>query len=92
MDARIRIKSLGMTPTELARRAGRTPSTILRALSGEQRCSFEVALDVERATDGRLSAEEFLQMCLRAYRARRQQRAGAGGRDGDGVVAAGERG
>lgn len=53
---------------KLAERIGRSPSTITRPLKGERNVSMNVALEVEKATDGRVTADQFVAICLRARR------------------------
>jgi DNA-binding transcriptional regulator YdaS (Cro superfamily) len=62
----------GDNPSKLAERVGRSPSTITRPLNGERNASMDVALDVERGTDGKISAEQFLSICLTARRSRHE--------------------
>lgn len=58
----------GDTPSALAARIGRAPSTITRALRGERNVSFDLAIDVERGTGGAVKAESFMADCLNARR------------------------
>lgn len=60
----------GDTPSKLAQRVGRSPSTITRPLNGERNVSMDVALDVERGTGGRVPANEFLSICMAAKKAK----------------------
>ena len=46
-------------------RIGRSPSTLSRALTGQRDPSVDLARDVERGTAGRVSALQFLEICLR---------------------------
>lgn len=48
-----------------ASRIGRSPSTLTRALSGARNPSVDLARDVERGTDGEVTASEFIAICLR---------------------------
>ncbi|MRI57354.1 hypothetical protein D8770_25975 [Methylobacterium sp. DB1607] len=52
----------------LAERIGRSPSTITRPLRGERNVSMNVAREIERATDGRVSAAQFIAICLEAQK------------------------
>lgn len=56
----------GETLSSLAARIGRSPSTLTRALRGERDASLKLARDVERGTNGRVSASDFIALCLRA--------------------------
>lgn len=47
-------------------RIGRSPSTLSRVLSGQRDPSFDLARDVERGTDGKVSRLQFLEICLSA--------------------------
>lgn len=62
----------GETPGSLAKAMGRHHWTIARALTGQRNVSFELAEDVERATEGAVTAIDFIASCLAA---RRQDRA-----------------
>lgn len=53
---------------KLAERIGRSPSTITRPLKGERNVSMNVALQVERATAGKVTADQFVAICLDARR------------------------
>lgn len=46
-------------------RIGRSPSTLSRALTGQRDPSVDLARDVERGTAGRVTALQFLEICLR---------------------------
>lgn len=52
------------SPAALAKRIGRSASTITRAIKGERNASMNLARDIERGTDGKLTASEFLNACL----------------------------
>lgn len=54
----------GDTPSRLAGRIGRSPSTITRVINGQREPSFDLAREIERGTEGKLAAGEFLQACL----------------------------
>ena len=54
---------------KLAERIGRSPSTITRPLRGERNVSMNVALQVEAATCGKVTAGQFVSICLDAKRA-----------------------
>jgi antitoxin HigA-1 len=56
----------GETLSGLASRIGRSPSTLTRALRGERDASLKLARDIERGTDGKVSASDFIAICLRA--------------------------
>lgn len=58
----------GETTSSLAARMGCAPTTLTRPLRGERNASMGVALDVERATEGRVPALDFLAICLDARR------------------------
>jgi DNA-binding transcriptional regulator YdaS (Cro superfamily) len=60
----------GDNPSKLAERIGRSPSTITRPLSGERNVSMDVALEIERATKGEVSAEQFMAICFAARKNR----------------------
>lgn len=47
-------------------RIGRSPSTLSRALAGQRDPSIDLARDVERGTAGRVTAIQFLAICLTA--------------------------
>lgn len=53
----------------LARRMGRHASALYRPLKGARNVSLTVALELERATGGKVSALDFLAICLDAKRA-----------------------
>ena len=50
-------------------RIGRSPSTLTRALSGGRNPSVDLALDVQRGTDGAVTAAQFLAICLQGREA-----------------------
>ena len=54
------------TISAFALRIGRSPSTLTRALSGVRGASFDLAKDVERGTDGAVTAIAFIEICLSA--------------------------
>lgn len=58
----------GESPSSLAERIGRAPSSLTRALKGERNVSMNIAMDVERGTGGRVTAADFLAICLDAKR------------------------
>lgn len=60
------LEEAGEKLSTLAFRIGRAPSTLTRALSGERNPSVDLALDVERGTNGKVSAGDFLALCLDA--------------------------
>ncbi|WP_411033815.1 hypothetical protein [Shinella sp. BYT-45] len=47
-------------------RIGRAPSTLSRVLSGQRDPSVDLARDVERGTNGKVSKLQFLEICLAA--------------------------
>jgi transcriptional regulator with XRE-family HTH domain len=51
-----------------ATRIGRSPSTLSRALSGQRDPSVDLARDVEIGSCGKVSALQFLEICLAAQR------------------------
>ena len=57
-------KETGDTPAALAQRIGRSPSTITRVMRGERDPSMELARQIERGTEGKLTAEQFISACL----------------------------
>ncbi|ACL61724.1 helix-turn-helix transcriptional regulator [Methylobacterium nodulans] len=59
----------GDNVSKLAERMGRAATTISRPLRGERNVSLDIALDVERVTGGRVTADQFLAICLAAKRA-----------------------
>lgn len=61
-------KESGENPTKLAERLNLAPSTITRPLRGERNVSMDVALEIERGTAGRVTAEQFMAICLEARR------------------------
>ena len=50
----------------LARKMGRSPSTLTRALRGERDPTLTLARAVETATEGKVSAAQFINVCLSA--------------------------
>lgn len=56
----------GETASTLAAKIGSHPSTITRALRGERQPSFELARKIEAATEGRLTAKDFISACMDA--------------------------
>ena len=61
----------GENTLRLAERMGVAPSTITRPLRGERNVRLDTALQVEIATDGRVTAEDFLSICVAAKRAKK---------------------
>ena len=45
-------------------RIGRSPSTLSRTLAGQRNPSLDLADDVEKGTDGRVTAVDFLSICV----------------------------
>lgn len=60
----------GENASKLAARMGVSPSAITRPLRGERNASMDLALKVEVATGGNVTASAFLDICLKAKRAR----------------------
>jgi len=60
----------GENASKLAERMGVSPSSITRPLRGERNASMDLALKVEEATGGKVTAVAFLDVCLAAKRAR----------------------
>lgn len=58
----------GENIAKLAETIGRSPSTITRPLKGERNASMNVALAIEKATGGRVTADQFMAICLEAKR------------------------
>ena len=58
----------GDNMSKLAERVGRSPSSITRPLRGERNASMALARDVERGTSGKVTASQFLDICLSAER------------------------
>jgi DNA-binding transcriptional regulator YdaS (Cro superfamily) len=56
------------TVSALAARMGCAPSSLTRPLSGKRNVSMDLALAVERATGGEVTAQDFLAICLDAKR------------------------
>lgn len=54
----------GENMTKLAGRMGRAPSTLTRAIKGERGKILDLAREVERFTEGRVKAAEFLAICV----------------------------
>jgi DNA-binding transcriptional regulator YdaS (Cro superfamily) len=66
MDIKAYFSETGETPSSLAAKIGRSVSTITRPLRGERNASMNVALQVERVTEGRVTADDFMSACLAA--------------------------
>lgn len=60
------LREANTTLSALAIRMGRSPSTLTRAIKGERDPSIGLARDVERWTDGKVPAAEFMAICLEA--------------------------
>lgn len=56
----------GENIAKLAERIGRAPSTITRPLKGERNVSMNVAREIEQATGGKVTAAQFIAICLEA--------------------------
>lgn len=52
------------TLSSLASRMGRHPSTLTRLMRGERSPSLALARDIERATGGRVTAVEFIEIFI----------------------------
>ena len=52
--------------SSLAAKMGVAPTTLARPLRGERNANTDLALDVERATEGRVTAGDFLALGLEA--------------------------
>lgn len=59
-------KSSKETPSSLAAKCGVAHSTITRALRGERHPSVGLAQKVEKATNGEVTAKEFMAECMDA--------------------------
>jgi len=57
-------------PARLAAQMGCAPSTITRMLKGERRANTDMAQRVEAATEGGITAVDFLAHCMSAKAAR----------------------
>jgi hypothetical protein len=60
------LQDSGEKLSNLASRINRAPSTLTRALGGERNPSLGLARDVERGTGGRVTASEFISICMNA--------------------------
>ncbi|MGF3022688.1 hypothetical protein ACQVP2_07650 [Methylobacterium aquaticum] len=56
----------GENAHKLAERIGCAASTITRPLKGERNVSLDFAISIEKATAGRVTAEDFVSICLAA--------------------------
>lgn len=63
----------GENVARLAVRIGRHPSTITRPLRGERNVSMSIAREIEAATEGKVTAAEFVAICLEAGKARTEE-------------------
>lgn len=59
-------KSEKWNASKLASSVGVSPSTVCRMLSGERDASPDLARKIEAATEGKLSALDFLSACMQA--------------------------
>lgn len=50
-------------------RIGKAPSTLTRVLAGERNPSIGLARDVEKGTEGQVTAAEFMAICLQMQEA-----------------------
>lgn len=62
------LESKDETVSSLAVRMGCAPSTLTRPLNGKRNVSMDLALAVERATGGEVTAQDFLAICIDAKR------------------------
>lgn len=62
------LKQNDSSVSSLARRVGCSASTISRAISGKRNPSFDLAMAVEDATNGQLTAEIFMAICMKSRR------------------------
>lgn len=62
-------ESTGTNLSALAAKIGCAVSTLSRPLSGSRNASMDVAIDVERATGGRVTASQFMSICIDAKKA-----------------------
>ena len=60
------LKQPGQSMAALAARVGVFPSTITRPLKGERQPSIELAKEIERKTNGEITARDFIAACLEA--------------------------
>jgi len=67
----------GETASGLAAKIGRAPSTITRPLRGKRRISLDIALEIERATSGAITAADFMSVCIEARKRARLPAEGA---------------
>lgn len=58
------LQEAGETLSSLASRMGRHPSTLTRLMRGERSPSLALARDVERATGGKVTAVEFIEIFI----------------------------
>lgn len=54
--------------SKLAERIHRAPSSLTRPLRGERNASMSLARDVERGTAGKVTASQFIDLCLEAQK------------------------
>lgn len=59
-------RETGENASTLAAKMGCAVTTITRPLRGDRKASTDLAIDVERATGGRVTASAFLSDCLAA--------------------------
>lgn len=60
------LQETGESLSTLASRIKRSPSTLTRALNGKRNPSVRLARDVEVGTGGRVTAQDFIALCLQA--------------------------
>jgi antitoxin HigA-1 len=58
------LRETGENISTLAARMGRAPSTLTRPLNGERNPSVGLAREVEQATGGRVTAVQFMEICM----------------------------
>ena len=67
------LEDRGEKVSAFAQRINRAPSTLGRALSGERKPSDDLADDVEAGTEGAVTAEAFVLICMAARKARAEK-------------------
>lgn len=58
------LRERGENISTLAARMGKSPSTLTRPLRGERNPSISLAKEVERATNGGITAAQFIEACI----------------------------
>lgn len=77
MDVERYFERTGDTKHKLSQRVGCSPTTITRSLKGQRSPSLGLARRIEAATDGKISAVEFMAACLAAIPKRQPKRRSA---------------